>query len=115
MMCLIDDFLLLDSEVEISETITELDILDLVKNKNNTTMKCDGDKDDEDGNDRDEEINKPSYDIILNSFETNRCRLQVEDYMTEASIGALQRYETYYDNKQFLNKKLKSNYEFFSN
>ncbi|GBM13293.1 Tigger transposable element-derived protein 4 [Araneus ventricosus] len=33
---LIDDFLSLDSEAETSETLTELDILDIVKNKNNT-------------------------------------------------------------------------------
>ncbi|GBL84871.1 Tigger transposable element-derived protein 6 [Araneus ventricosus] len=38
---LIDDFLSLDSEAETSETITELDILDSVKNKNNTAMNCD--------------------------------------------------------------------------
>ncbi|GBM15426.1 Tigger transposable element-derived protein 4 [Araneus ventricosus] len=43
---LIDDFLSLDSEAETSETLTELDILDSVKNKNNTTMNYD-----EDGND----------------------------------------------------------------
>ncbi|GBO11470.1 hypothetical protein AVEN_96297-1 [Araneus ventricosus] len=36
---LIDDFLSLDSEDETSETLTELDILDSVKNKNNTAMK----------------------------------------------------------------------------
>ncbi|GBM96174.1 hypothetical protein AVEN_239413-1 [Araneus ventricosus] len=35
---LIDDFLSLDSEAEISETLSELDILDSVKNKNNTAM-----------------------------------------------------------------------------
>ncbi|GBM49894.1 hypothetical protein AVEN_92160-1 [Araneus ventricosus] len=49
---LIDDFLSLDSET--SETLTELDILDNVKNKNKTAMNCD-----EDGNDHDAEI-KPS-------------------------------------------------------
>ncbi|GBM19547.1 hypothetical protein AVEN_108015-1 [Araneus ventricosus] len=35
---LIDDFLSLDSEAETSETLTELDILDSVKNRNNTAM-----------------------------------------------------------------------------
>ncbi|GBN61998.1 hypothetical protein AVEN_182437-1 [Araneus ventricosus] len=56
---LIDDFLSLDSEAETSETLTELDILDSVKNKNNTVMNCNKDKDDENGNDHDAEINKP--------------------------------------------------------
>ncbi|GBM84951.1 hypothetical protein AVEN_120219-1 [Araneus ventricosus] len=52
---LIDDFLSFDSEAETSETVTELDILDSVKNKNNTTMNCDEDEDDEDGNYHDAE------------------------------------------------------------
>ncbi|GBM55537.1 hypothetical protein AVEN_16352-1 [Araneus ventricosus] len=51
----IDDFLSLDSEVETSETLTELDILDSVKSKNNTAMNCDEDEDDEDGNYHDAE------------------------------------------------------------
>ncbi|GBL83500.1 hypothetical protein AVEN_196351-1 [Araneus ventricosus] len=38
---LIDDFLSLDSEAETSKTLTELDILDSVKNRNNTAMNCD--------------------------------------------------------------------------
>ncbi|GBN94571.1 hypothetical protein AVEN_249016-1 [Araneus ventricosus] len=67
---LIDDFLSLDSEAEISETLTELDILDSVKNKNNTAMNCD--EDDEDENDHDAEINKPSYDEMLKTVETIR-------------------------------------------
>ncbi|GBN92589.1 hypothetical protein AVEN_189499-1 [Araneus ventricosus] len=45
---LIDDFLSLDSEAETSETLTEMDILDKVKNKNNTAMNCDEDENDED-------------------------------------------------------------------
>ncbi|GBO39998.1 hypothetical protein AVEN_66157-1 [Araneus ventricosus] len=58
---LIDDyFLSLDSEAEASETLTELDILDSVKNKNITAMNCNEGEDDEDGNDRDAEINKHS-------------------------------------------------------
>ncbi|GBN24973.1 hypothetical protein AVEN_227678-1 [Araneus ventricosus] len=71
---LIDDFLSCDSEAETSETLTELDILDSVKNKNNAAMNCD---DDEDGNDHDAEINKPSYDEMLKSFETIRRGLQL--------------------------------------
>ncbi|GBM66266.1 hypothetical protein AVEN_35544-1 [Araneus ventricosus] len=59
---LIDDFLSLDSEAETSEILTELNILDSVKNKNNTAMNCD---EDEDGNDHDEEIKKPSYAKII--------------------------------------------------
>ncbi|GBN53310.1 hypothetical protein AVEN_241161-1 [Araneus ventricosus] len=62
---LIDDFLSLDSEAETSETLTELNILNSVKNKNNTVMNC---NDDEDGNDHDAEINKPSYDEMLKSL-----------------------------------------------
>ncbi|GBN13317.1 hypothetical protein AVEN_214701-1 [Araneus ventricosus] len=52
---LIDDFLSLDSEVETSETLTKLDILDSVKNKNNIAMNCDEDEDDEDGDYHDAE------------------------------------------------------------
>ncbi|GBN47007.1 hypothetical protein AVEN_242583-1 [Araneus ventricosus] len=52
---LIDDFLSLDSEVETSETLTELDILDSVKNKDNTAMNCDEEEDDEDGDHPDAE------------------------------------------------------------
>ncbi|GBO16981.1 hypothetical protein AVEN_47919-1 [Araneus ventricosus] len=55
---------------ETSETLTELDILDSVKNKNNTAMNYD--EDDVDGNDYVAEINKPSYDEMLKSFETTR-------------------------------------------
>ncbi|GBM06141.1 hypothetical protein AVEN_265197-1 [Araneus ventricosus] len=73
---LIDDFLSLDSEAETSETLTELDIWDSVKNKNNTAMNCDEDEDDGDGNDHDAEHNKPSYDEMLKSFATIRRGLQ---------------------------------------
>ncbi|GBO42421.1 hypothetical protein AVEN_31557-1, partial [Araneus ventricosus] len=62
---LIDDLLSLDSEAETSETLTELDILDIVKNKNDIAMNCDEKEDDEDGNDHDAEINKSSYDEML--------------------------------------------------
>ncbi|GBN70560.1 hypothetical protein AVEN_263237-1, partial [Araneus ventricosus] len=51
---------------------SELDISDSVKNKNNTAINCDEDEDDEDGNDHDAEINKPSFDEMLKSFETIR-------------------------------------------
>ncbi|GBO13105.1 hypothetical protein AVEN_261608-1 [Araneus ventricosus] len=89
---LIDDFLSLDSET--SETRIELNILFSVKNKNNTAMKCNEDKDEEDGNDRDAEINKPLYDKMLKSCETIRCRLQFEENMPEGVICAVQRCET---------------------
>ncbi|GBN91534.1 hypothetical protein AVEN_189220-1 [Araneus ventricosus] len=69
---LIDDFLSHDSEAETSKTLTELDILDSVKNKNNIAINCD--EDDVDGNDYDAEINKPSYDEKLKSFETIRLK-----------------------------------------
>ncbi|GBO12216.1 hypothetical protein AVEN_211412-1, partial [Araneus ventricosus] len=92
MNVLIDDFLSLDSEAETSETLTELDILDSVKNKNNTAMNCDEDEDDEDGNDHDAEINKPSYEM-LKSFETIRRLLQFEENTPEGVFGALQRCE----------------------
>ncbi|GBO15834.1 hypothetical protein AVEN_243921-1 [Araneus ventricosus] len=64
---LTDDFLSLDSDAETSETVTELAISDSVRNKNNTSTNCD---EDEDGNDHDTEINKPSCDEMLKSFET---------------------------------------------
>ncbi|GBM78014.1 hypothetical protein AVEN_13032-1 [Araneus ventricosus] len=110
MMCLlIDDFLSLDSKAETSETRTELDIFDNVKNKNNTAMNCDEDEDDEDGNDHDAEINKPSFDEMLKSFETIRRGLQFEEYTLEGVFGAIQRCETYYERKHFSNKKLRQN------
>ncbi|GBN01033.1 hypothetical protein AVEN_26891-1 [Araneus ventricosus] len=103
---LIDDFLSLDSEAEASETLTELDILDSVKNKNNTAMNCDEGEDDVDGNDRDPEINKPSYDEMLKSFETiRRGLLQFEENTPEVVFGALQRCETYYERKHFFKQK----------
>ncbi|GBM53762.1 hypothetical protein AVEN_145334-1 [Araneus ventricosus] len=53
-------------------------------------MNCDEDEDDEDGNDHDTEINKPSYDEMLKSFETIRRGLQFEENMPEGGFGALQ-------------------------
>ncbi|GBO06637.1 hypothetical protein AVEN_148019-1 [Araneus ventricosus] len=55
---------------ETSETLTELDILDSMKNKNNTSMNCD--EDDVEGNNYDAEMDEPSYDEMLKSFETTR-------------------------------------------
>ncbi|GBM33701.1 hypothetical protein AVEN_54829-1 [Araneus ventricosus] len=101
----IDDFLSLDSEAETSETLTELDILDSVKNDNNTAMNCDEGEDDEDGNDRDAEINQSSYDEMLKSFETIRRGLQFEGNTPEGGFGALQRCETYYEIKHFFKQK----------
>ncbi|GBM54252.1 hypothetical protein AVEN_208593-1 [Araneus ventricosus] len=75
---LIDDFLSLDSEAEISEALTELDILDSMKNKNNTAMNCDENEDVEDGNDHDAEISKSSHDEMLKSFEAIGHGLQFE-------------------------------------
>ncbi|GBO43238.1 hypothetical protein AVEN_111213-1 [Araneus ventricosus] len=68
-----------NSATETSEILTESDILDSVKNKNNTAMNCDEDEDDEDGNYHGAEINKPSYDEMLKSFETIRRGLQFEE------------------------------------
>ncbi|GBO25243.1 Serpin B4 [Araneus ventricosus] len=91
---LIDDLISLDSEAETSETLTELDILDSVKNKNNIAMNCDEDEDDEDGKDHDAEINKPSYDEMLIPFETIRRGLQFEENTPEGGFGALKGCET---------------------
>ncbi|GBM11891.1 hypothetical protein AVEN_209597-1 [Araneus ventricosus] len=102
---LIDEFLSLDSEAETSGTLTELDILDSEKNKNNTAMNCDEDEDDEDGTDHDAEINKPSYDEMLKSFETIRRRLQFEENTPKGVFGALQRCEAYYERKHLFKQK----------
>ncbi|GBM01593.1 hypothetical protein AVEN_60013-1 [Araneus ventricosus] len=102
---LIDDFLSLDSEAETSETLTESNILGRVKNKNNTAMNCDKEEDDEDGNDHNAEINKPSYDEMLKSFETMRRGLQFEENTPEGGFDALQSCETYYDRKHFFKEK----------
>ncbi|GBM60494.1 hypothetical protein AVEN_212045-1 [Araneus ventricosus] len=99
---LINDFLSLDSEAETLETLTELFILDSEKNKNNTAMNYDEDEDD--GNDHVAEINKPSYDEMLKSFETIRHRLQFEKNTPEGVLGVFQRCETYYERKHFSNK-----------
>ncbi|GBM91204.1 hypothetical protein AVEN_4238-1 [Araneus ventricosus] len=110
---LIDDFLSLDSEAETSETLTELEILDSVKIKNNTAMNCD---DDEDTNDHDAEIKKPSYDEMLKSFETIRRGLQFEENTPEGVFGALQRCETYYERKHFFKQKTQTKLtDFISN
>ncbi|GBM89604.1 hypothetical protein AVEN_275167-1 [Araneus ventricosus] len=102
---LIDDFLSLDSEAETSETLTELDILDSVKNKNNTAMNCDEDEHDEDGNDHDAEVNKHPYDEMLKSFETIRRGIQLEENTPAGVFGAFLRCETYYERKHFFKQK----------
>ncbi|GBN80541.1 hypothetical protein AVEN_27708-1 [Araneus ventricosus] len=113
---LIDDLLSLDSEVETSEILTELDILDSVKNKNNIAMNCDEDEDDEDGNGHDAEINKPSYDEMLKSFETIRRGLQFEENTHEGAFGALQKCETYRERKHFFKQKTQTKLtDFISN
>ncbi|GBM40440.1 hypothetical protein AVEN_122652-1 [Araneus ventricosus] len=88
---LIDYFLSLDSEAETSETLTGFYILECVKNKNNTAMNSNEDKDYEDGNDHDAEINKPLYDEMLKSVEIIRSGLQFREYTPEGGFGALQR------------------------
>ncbi|GBN79762.1 hypothetical protein AVEN_56442-1 [Araneus ventricosus] len=98
---LINDFLSLDSEAETSETLTELEILDSVKNENNAAINCD----EEDGNDHDAEINTPSYDEMLESFETIRSGLQFEENTPEGVFGELQRCEVYYERKHFFKQK----------
>ncbi|GBO19204.1 hypothetical protein AVEN_250598-1 [Araneus ventricosus] len=96
--------------------LTELDILDSVKNKNDTAMNCDEDEDDEGGNDHDAEINKPSYDEMLKSFETIRRGLQFEENTPEGVFGALQRCETYYERKHFFKQKTQTKLtDFISN
>ncbi|GFX59602.1 hypothetical protein TNCV_3753671 [Trichonephila clavipes] len=56
---LLDDFLSLDSETGASGSLTEWDILNNAKNKNNTATDCNEDEDEDNDN---AEINKPSYD-----------------------------------------------------
>ncbi|GBL79909.1 hypothetical protein AVEN_28959-1 [Araneus ventricosus] len=90
---------------ETSETITELDILDSVKDKKNSAMNCDEDEDDEDGNDYDAEISKTSHDQMLKSFETIRSGLQFEENTPKGVFGAFQRCETHYEGKHFFKQK----------
>ncbi|GBM75469.1 hypothetical protein AVEN_54071-1 [Araneus ventricosus] len=96
--------------------LTEFDILDSVKNKNNTIMNCDEDEDDEDGNDRDAETNKPSYDEMLKLFETILRGLQFEENTPEGFFGALQRCETYHERKHFFKQNTQTKLtDFISN
>ncbi|GBM20995.1 hypothetical protein AVEN_9696-1 [Araneus ventricosus] len=86
---LIDDFLSLDSEAETSETLNELDVLDSVKNKNNTAINFDEDEDDEVGNYHDAEINKPSYDEMLRhglQFEENTPEVELNWVRLKSSL-----------------------------
>ncbi|GFU48748.1 DDE-1 domain-containing protein [Nephila pilipes] len=75
---LLDDFLFLDSKAETSGSLTESDILNSVTNKNSTAMDCSEDED-ENKNDDNAEINIPSYDEMINSFEAIRHGLQCEE------------------------------------
>ncbi|GFU49456.1 uncharacterized protein NPIL_54621 [Nephila pilipes] len=59
-------------------------------------MDCNEDED-ENENDDNAEINKPSYDEMINSFETIRRGLQCEENTPEGIFGALQRCEVYYE------------------
>ncbi|GBM14588.1 hypothetical protein AVEN_34995-1 [Araneus ventricosus] len=97
--------LILNHEAETSETLLELDILDSVKNKNNTAMNCDEDEEDEDGNDNEAQINKPLYDEILKSFEPIRRGLQFEENAPRGVFRALKRCETHYERKHFFKQK----------
>ncbi|GFT52403.1 uncharacterized protein TNCV_502321 [Trichonephila clavipes] len=84
---LLGDFLSLDSEAETSGSLTESDFLNKVKSKNNTAMDCNK-VEDKDENDDNAEIYKPSYDEMINSFETTRHGLQCEENMPEGIFGA---------------------------
>ncbi|GFT46501.1 uncharacterized protein NPIL_600371 [Nephila pilipes] len=113
---LLGDFLFLDSEAEISGSLTESDILNSGTNKNSTAMDY---NEDEDENDDNAEINKLSYDEITNSFETIRHGLQWEENTPEGIFGALQRCEVHYETKPFFKQKTQtkltdfmSNYKF---
>ncbi|GFU38249.1 uncharacterized protein NPIL_291 [Nephila pilipes] len=97
---LLDNFLFLDSEAETSGSLTESDILNSVTNKNSTAMDCNEDEG-ENENDDNAEINKPSYDKMINSFETIRRGLQCEENTPVGIFGALQRCEVYYETKYF--------------
>ncbi|GFS85762.1 uncharacterized protein NPIL_30291 [Nephila pilipes] len=85
-----------------SGSLTETDILNSVTNKNSTSMDC---NEDENENDDNAEINKPSYDEMINSFETIRRSLQCEENTPEGIFGALQRCEVYYETKHFFKQK----------
>ncbi|GBN44604.1 hypothetical protein AVEN_36296-1 [Araneus ventricosus] len=104
---LIDDFLSLDSEAETWKTLIELDILDSVKNENNAAMNCV--EDDKDGNDHGAEINKPSYDEMLKSFETIRRGLQFEENTPEGAFVHCKDARRIMRENTFSNKKLRQN------
>ncbi|GBO32343.1 hypothetical protein AVEN_25761-1 [Araneus ventricosus] len=91
---LIYDFLSLDFEAETSETLTELDILDSVKNKNNTAMNCDKTM-----MKMEVIMMQKSANLLimkmLKSFETIRRGLQFEENTPDGVFGELQRCETY--------------------
>lgn len=113
---LIEDFLTIDSEVETSETLIELYILDSVKNNNNSAMNCEENEHDEDGKDHGDKINKPSYDEMLKSFETIRRELQLEENTSEGIFDTFQGCETHYKTKRFFKQKNSENInDYFSN
>ncbi|GFY36357.1 tigger transposable element-derived protein 4 [Trichonephila clavipes] len=66
---LLDNFRPLDSEGKTSGSLIESVILKSLKNKTNTTVDC-NEKENEDENDDNAEINKPLYDLMINSFES---------------------------------------------
>ncbi|GFS65440.1 uncharacterized protein NPIL_76111 [Nephila pilipes] len=102
---LLDDFFFLhDSEAETSGSLTESDILNSVTNKNSTAMDCNEHEDKNKNNDN-AEINKPSYDEMINSFDTIRRGLQSEENTPEGNFGALQKREVYYETKHFFKQK----------
>ncbi|GFU33149.1 uncharacterized protein NPIL_512521 [Nephila pilipes] len=100
---LLDDLLFFNSEAVTSGLLTESDILNSVINENSTVMDCNEDEDENENNDN-AEINKPSYDEMINSFETIRRGLQCEENASEGIFGALQRCEMYYEIKHFFKK-----------
>ncbi|GFT74404.1 uncharacterized protein NPIL_283071 [Nephila pilipes] len=112
---LLEDFLFLDSEAETSGSLAESDILNSVSNKNSTALDCNEDED-ESENDDNAEINKPSYDEMINSFETIRCGLQCEENAPGRVFGALQRCVVYYETKHFFKQKTQTKLtDFMSN
>ncbi|GBN85714.1 hypothetical protein AVEN_1011-1 [Araneus ventricosus] len=113
---LINDFLSLDSEAETSETLTEFDILDSLKNKNNTAMNCDEDEDDEDENDHDAEINKLRMMKCSNNFKQSDADYSLKKICLKGFLGALQRCETYYERNPFFKQRTQTKLtDFISN
>ncbi|GBL78318.1 hypothetical protein AVEN_42850-1 [Araneus ventricosus] len=100
---LIDDFLSLDSDVETSETLTELDILDGVKNKKTMQQRI---------------AMKMKMEMImmhksanlrmmkcLNDLKQSDADYSLKKIRLEGFFGVLQRCETYYERKYFFKQK----------